>query len=341
MTEDRRPLLAVTMGDPAGIGPEVVVRALASRKARVAARLLVVGDARVLARAAAAAGRRSPLATVESPAEAARRAGRPCLLDLHNADPEAIPMGRPSAAAGAAAAAYIERAVALALAGEVAGIVTGPVNKEALRLAGVPYPGHTEMLAALCAAREVAMMLAQGHLRVAHVTTHVSVREACNRVHRARVFAVTRLMHEALQRAGIPQPRIAVAGLNPHAGESGLFGDEEQREISPAIADARAAGIDATGPIPPDTVFARHRAGEFDGVVAMLHDHGHIAVKTVGFRPWPDGRLRSGGVNVTLGLPIVRTSVDHGTAFDIAGAGVADATSMVEAIAFAARMAAR
>jgi 4-hydroxythreonine-4-phosphate dehydrogenase len=194
------------------------------------------------------------------------------------------------------------------------------------------------MLAALCGVRRVAMMLVHGAMRVSHVTTHVSLREACEVITRERVLSVIRLTNEALQRMGIAQPRIAIAGLNPHAGEGGLFGDEEICEIAPAVESARSEDIHATGPLPPDTVFARHRAGEFDAVVAMVHDHGHIAVKTVGFAGRKGGGLTSAGVNVTLGLPIIRTSVDHGTAFDIAGKGIADPTSMIEAIVLAAEM---
>jgi len=339
MNLDHRPLLAITMGDPAGIGPEILVAALARRRARQVCQPLVVGDMRILQRAAAALGRPFRAKVVADVLEARRRPRRVCVLDLANAAPEAISVGRVSAAAGRAAADYILTAAELAKAGMVAGLVTAPVNKEALRLAGVPHAGHTEMLAALCSAEEVAMMLVHGQMRVSHVTTHVAVRQACDLVTQSRVHAVIHLTDRALRGLGVSRPRIAVAGLNPHAGESGLFGSEETREITPAVAEARADGIEVTGPLPPDTTFARQRAGEFDGVIAMLHDHGHIAVKTVGFAARPDGRLKSAGVNVTLGLPIVRTSVDHGTAFDIAGKGVADPTSMVEAIRLAAQMA--
>jgi 4-hydroxythreonine-4-phosphate dehydrogenase len=301
----------------------------------------VVGDARILGRAAEAVGRRFSPRTVADASQAHERPNRVCLLDLANADPTHIHLGRVGAAAGRAAAEYITAAVELAKAGTVAGIVTAPINKESIRAAGVPHPGHTEMLAALCGGPEVAMMLVHADMRVSHVTTHAAVREACKRVTRRRVLSVIRLTHDALRRMGLPRPRVAVAGLNPHAGESGLFGDEEKREIAPAIRRARRESIDAAGPLPPDTVFARHRAGEFDAVVAMLHDHGHIAVKTVGFRPRRGGGLSSAGVNVTLGLPIIRTSVDHGTAFEIAGKGTADPTSMVEAIRLAAQMVGR
>jgi 4-hydroxythreonine-4-phosphate dehydrogenase len=327
------------MGDPAGVGPEVVVGALARRSVREECRALIIGDSRILARAAQAAGRRFKPRTVNGADKIERCTSPVCLLDLANADPSEITVAEVSAAAGQAAAAYIRQAVELAQARTVAGVVTAPISKEALRLAGVTHPGHTEMLASLCSVRHVAMMLVHDTMRVSHVTTHVSLREACELVSRGRVLTVIRLTHEALRRMGVAVPRIAVAGLNPHAGESGLFGDEEIRKITPAVKQARDEDMKVTGPLPPDTVFARHRAGEFDAVVAMTHDHGHIAVKTIGFSPKGSSRLRSAGVNVTLGLPIIRTSVDHGTAFDIAGKGIADPTSMLEAIRLAAQMA--
>jgi len=336
MRENALPLLAITMGDPAGIGPEVTVGALAAHRA--VCHPLVVGDGRVLQKAAQRVGQHFAPKTVSDAAEVRRHPADVCLLDLGNADPEKIPLGKVSAAGGKAAAEYIRRAVELARSGVAAGVVTGPINKEALRLAGVPYPGHTEMLAALCGGPEVAMMLVHGEMRVSHVTTHVSVREACDAVTQARVLTVIRLTDEALGRMKLPRRRIAVAGLNPHAGEGGLFGEEEIREIAPAVDGAKSEGIDATGPLPPDSVFARQRAGEFDAVVAMVHDHGHIAVKTVAFVRGAGGEMTAAGVNVTLGLPIIRTSVDHGTAFDIAGTGVASPASMVEAIRLAAQM---
>ncbi len=339
MSGEGLPLLAITMGDPAGVGPEVLVSALARRRARSVCRALVIGDARVLHRASHLAGRPFRPKAVARASDAERHPRRVCLLDLGNADPETVPLAQVGAAAGRAAAEYIETAAELAQAGIADAVVTAPINKESIRLAGIPHPGHTEMLAALCGGAEVAMMLVYGDMRVSHVTTHLAVREACRQTTRARVLSVIRLTAGALQRMGFPRPRIAVGGLNPHAGESGLFGDEEKLEIAPAVAQAGLESIDVTGPLPPDTVFARHRAGEFDAVVAMLHDHGHIAVKTLGFAARKGGGLSSAGVNVTLGLPIIRTSVDHGTAFEIAGTGTADPTSMVEAIRLAARMA--
>jgi 4-hydroxythreonine-4-phosphate dehydrogenase len=251
------------------------------------------------------------------------------VLDLRNADPARIARGRVSAEAGRAAYQYIEAAVGLARAGTAAAVVTAPINKEALGAAGLTHAGHTEILADLCGVKGVAMMLVAGRLRVSHVSTHVSLRGAIERVTIPRILEVVRLTRDALRRLGVGGPRIAVAGLNPHAGEGGLFGSEERETIAPAVAAARAEDIDARGPFPPDSVFFRASQGEFDAVIAMYHDQGHIPVKVLGFYE---------GVNVTLGLPIIRTSVDHGTAFDIAGTGRADEQSMVAAIRLAAQM---
>ena len=229
----------------------------------------------------------------------------------------------------------------LAAAGEIDAIVTAPVNKEALAAAGVPHSGHTEILASLTGTKAYAMLLMGRDLRVIHVTTHVALRRVPDLVTRERVLRTIRLGHEAMRRLGMTAPRLAVCGLNPHAGEGGLFGEEDQREIQPAITDARAEGIDATGPWPADTVMSRAAGGEFDCVVAMYHDQGHVPVKTLGFRYDDAQKAWTGlsGVNVTVGLPILRVSVDHGTAFDRAGKGTANPESMIEAILVAAEMA--
>jgi len=255
-------------------------------------------------------------------------------------DIAALPRAEVSAEAGRAAYAYVERAVALARAGEIHAIVTAPLNKEALAAAGVPHAGHTEILAALSGTRDFAMLLVGRDLRVIHVTTHVPLSRVPELVTRERVLRTIRLAQQALEGLGLPRGRIAVAGLNPHAGEDGLFGDEEQTAIAPAIAAARAAGLDVTGPLPADTVFSRARGGEFDIVVAMYHDQGHIPVKTLGFE-YDEARKRwtgLSGVNVTVGLPFLRVSVDHGTAFDRAWKGTANHESMLEAIEVAVRM---
>ncbi|MEK6712417.1 MAG: 4-hydroxythreonine-4-phosphate dehydrogenase PdxA, partial [Nitrospinota bacterium] len=241
-------------------------------------------------------------------------------------------------ALGRAAAGYIERAVGLVREGACAALATAPIQKEAFQAAGFPYPGHTEFLAHLTGGRPV-MLLWHGRFRVAHVSTHLSLREALRRVKRSRIRYVGEVFARALRAYLGRAPRLGVAGLNPHAGEGGLFGREEIEEIAPAVADLRALGVEAQGPEPPDTVFAKLRGGFYDGVVAMYHDQGHIPGKLLCFRFDAQGRAGVRGVNVTLGLPIVRTSAEHGTGFPIAGKGVADASSMVDAVALAARLA--
>lgn len=337
------PILAITMGDPAGIGPEIAAKALADPVVRKAARLLVIGDARVMTAAARLARADLTVRPLARVADATWAADTVEVLDLRNADPAAFALGRVSALCGQAAYEYIERGVTLALAREIDAIVTAPISKEALAAAGLEHSGHTEILADLTGTRAYAMLLMGRELRVIHVTTHVALRRVPDLVTRERVHRTIRLGHEAMRRLGLAAPRIAVCGLNPHAGEAGLFGDEEQVAIGPAIAEARAEGIDATGPYPADTLMSRARGGEFDCVVAMYHDQGHTPVKTLGFRYDDATKTWTGmsGVNVTVGLPILRVSVDHGTAFDRAGRGTANPESMVEAIVVAAEMATR
>lgn len=339
MTHASVPPLLVTMGDACGIGPEIICRAFVQG---AAAGGVVVGHMAVMQRAMGLLAERWPLARLDSP------------LDQPDCPPDCLPVWQPpalagadlaavgwgliDARAGAAAARCIEAAVDAVQRGHGRGIVTAPVHKEALAAAAVPYPGHTEMLQALAAgpggAPPVRMMLANDELRVVLVTIHLSLRRAIDAVTFDAVLQTLRITHDSGARWGLPRPRIAVAGLNPHAGEGGLFGDEEQRVIAPAIAAARDEGIDASGPYPPDTIFMRARRpsgkeAPFDVVVAMTHDHGLIPVKYLGV---------AHGVNVTLGLPFVRTSPDHGTAFDIAGRGTADAASLVSAIRMADRL---
>jgi 4-hydroxythreonine-4-phosphate dehydrogenase len=321
------PLLGLTVGDPAGIGPEVVLTAARDPRAEVA-RLVAIGSLTALRSAAAVVPDAPALRAVSSPAEARFEPGT---LDVLTVPSDvAVPVGRLSAEAGQIAFEGVERAVDLALAGDIDGIVTAPLNKEAIALAGHPYPGHTEILAELTGTTDFAMMLTALKLRVVHVTTHVGIRAMLERVTTERVLTTIRLADRALREMGIDAPSVGVAGLNPHAGEGGLFGDEEAQVIAPAIAQAKAEGIAATGPWPADTLFGRAVAGDFDVAIAMYHDQGHIAVKVLGFET---------GVNATIGLPIVRTSVDHGTAFDIAGTGRASADSLVEAVTVGAAMA--
>ena len=339
-----RPIIAVTMGDPASIGPEITVKALSGPEVYAYCRPLVVGDLCMLERAREITGcadvRFNP---VSAPAEARFQPGTIDVIDLGLVDAVTLPIGRVSAQAGEAAFRYVEKVIALALAGEADGTVTNAFNKEAINLAGHHYSGHTELYAEYTHTQKYTMMLAHGDLRVVHVSTHVSLREACDRVKKARVLEVIRIAWQACRDLGIERPRVGVAGLNPHSGENGLFGREEIEEIIPAIEAARAQGIDADGPVPPDTVFSKARGGWYDIIVAMYHDQGHIPLKLLGF---VYNRERGAwdaveGVNITLGLPIVRTSVDHGTAFDQAGTGTANPASLINAIDYAARLAIR
>ena len=330
------PHLAITMGDPAGIGPEIIVKAAARLRPRIEAgglRLIVIGSNPALQRAQQqfAPGAAIPEVGMDD-------AAWPALCALQ-AGPEGKPIvpGQLSADGGRFAFQAVERGVRLAQAGRVGGIVTAPLNKEALNRAGHHYPGHTEMLAELTGASGSCMMLAHGNMRVSHVTTHIALEDVPKRATPERLRRVIGLTHDALVRLGIGRARIAVAALNPHAGEGGLFGRHDIDVAAPVIAEAVAAGRDVVGPVPGDTVFVKLRAGQYDAVIANYHDQGHIPVKLLGFEIDPaTGRWSDlSGVNITLGLPIIRTSVDHGTAFDIAGKGIANEQSLVEAIEYA------
>jgi 4-hydroxythreonine-4-phosphate dehydrogenase len=341
VTETKHPpRLGITLGDPAGIGPEVAMKALALPEARAACIPILAGEERSAERAREVINSPLCIRAIRDPAEASDDPSVAFLLPTSTLT-ENPPYGAVSADAGRAALAAIEKATALAMEGKLDGIVTAPVNKEAIALAGCPFPGHTELLAHLTGAKDSRMLLVAEGLRVAHNSVHVSLRRACDLAQRARILRSLQLFNEGLTALGLESPRIAVCGLNPHAGEHGLFGEEEEREIAPAIEDARSEGIHAEGPFPADTIFARARAGEFDGVLAMYHDQGHVPVKTLGFQQDPKtGEWTSvRGVNVSLGLPILRTSVDHGTAFEIAGKGIARAESMADALLLAAQMA--
>ncbi len=324
---DQRPLIAVTMGDPAGVGPEITAKALANPKTRAACRAVVVGDLQTMERAAGAVG----LNVAATDLDALDRASAGIqVYDPWGRDLGDVPVGTVDVRAGAAAAEAVIEATKLALNDRVAAIVTAPINKAAINAAGYHYAGHTELLADLTDAPGARMLLVAPGLRVIHNSTHVSLREAIERVTPENVRHVIGLLDATLRMMAIPEPRIAVCGLNPHAGEGGLFGHEDDAFIRPAIEDARNDGLDVAGPEPGDTVFNRARDGAFDGVVAMYHDQGHVAVKVAGFFD---------GINVSVGLPIIRTSVDHGTAFDIAGQGIAQPDSMEMAIEIAATMA--
>jgi len=318
------PVIAVTMGDPAGVGPEIIVKALARPDVARLCRVVVIGDAARLRAAADRCGVDPEIVRIEAPADAVVGGVDVInVIDLGGLPPD-LAFGAVSPIAGDAAYRYIERAARLAVSGEVQAICTAPLNKEALHAAGHIYPGHTELLAHLTGTAEVSMMLEAPGLRVVHVTTHIGIIDAIAKITPGLIERTIRRAHDTLVRSGIAAPRMAVCGINPHAGENGLFGrGEEADKIDPAIATVRAEGIDAVGPLPADTLFFRARRGDFDCVVAMYHDQGHGPVKVLGLEA---------GVNITIGLPVVRTSVDHGTAFDIAGTGTADEQSMVEAL---------
>jgi len=325
------PTIAITMGDAAGIGPEIIMKALASAEVRAFCNPLVVGDSGRLRIAGQLVSSRLHVETLDDPAQAAYRHGDVECIDL-NLIPADLPFGKTSAVAGEAAYRYVERAVRIVEAGQAQAICTAPLSKEALHAAGHRYPGHTELLAALTHTPEVSMMLVAPRLRVIHVTTHMGLLDAIARIDAPLVGRVIARAHDTLVRAGIAKPRIGVCGINPHAGENGLFGrGEEAEKIDPAVRAARARGIEVKGPLPADTLFFLAARGDYDIVVAMYHDQGHGPIKVMGLEA---------GVNVTVGLPVVRTSVDHGTAFDIAGKGIADERSLIEALRQAAELAA-
>ncbi len=324
-----RPRIAITMGDPSGIGPEVVAKALNSPEVATLADCIVIGNAAVLHAALAAAGSTRDIAAITEPSDLvpATAVG---IIDLDGSEGSTFPIGKLNTESALVAHLWIERAARLCLSREVDAMVTAPINKEALRMAGIMETGHQEVLQRLSGADHVATMLVSGTLRCMHLSTHKPLRDACAFVTRANVLRAIELTNTHFLRWGFATPRIAVAALNPHASDGGLIGREELDEIAPAIAGARAKGINATGPHPADSVFNHALDGRFDVVIVMYHDQGHIAIKVHGFAE---------SVSVNLGLPFIRTSVDHGTAFDIAGKGIADATSMIEAIRLAATLA--
>jgi 4-hydroxythreonine-4-phosphate dehydrogenase len=320
--------IAITMGDPAGVGPEVILKAFfQSGKMQGICKPIVIGDRVVMEEAVRLPGLSVKLNIITTPEEAKATAGSIDMIDL--ATLTSFEKKMPTAEGGRASAAYIRKAVELAVNKQVDAIVTSPISKEALKMAGMHWPGHTEMIAELTGTMDYAMMLAGGPLRVILVTIHTALRNVPGLVTKEKVLKTIRLAKKACSMLGIEHPGIAVAGLNPHAGEAGIFGDEEAREIIPAIEAAKAEGISATGPFPPDTVFIKAYKGEVDIVVCMYHDQGLVPLKMIAFDK---------GVNVTIGLPIIRTSPDHGTAYDIAWSGKADPSSMIEAIKLAIKM---
>jgi 4-hydroxythreonine-4-phosphate dehydrogenase len=331
MSKQELPIVGITMGDAAGVGPEVIAMALTKDDLRARVRVVVIGDASVMADAARIVGADLPVEAISAIDPDALDGEAIWVLDLQNRPLSSLTRGTLDPLNGKAAFEYVDRAVTLALANEIDAIATAPLNKEALKLAGYPYPGHTEALAELCGLTDddITMLLASPRLRVSHVSTHCSMLQAVAAVTTERVAQVARLTAAAVAPLVTRPPKIALAGINPHAGEHGLFGSEDEREIRPAAELLRSEGIDADGPVSPDSVFLRALNGDFDAVVAMYHDQGHIPSKLAGFHDT---------VNITLGLPIIRTSVDHGTAFDLAGSGKARPDNMIVAIDLAAGM---
>ena len=325
-----KPILGITMGDPAGIGPEIIVKALAGPHVRKLCRPLVIGSQPILEQTVRSLRARLTVVSVHGHAEALGRPRELTVFDPLDTPLRRFRVGVAAASTGDASVTFIRTAVRLAMTGCLDGIVTAPINKEAINLGGCHHPGHTELLADLTGAKESGMMIVGGPLKIMFVTTHVAIQDLSGSLTEDRIGRAIRLAHRALRDDfGIAKPRIGVAALNPHAGEHGLFGLEEERVIRPAARRARAAGIHASDPLPADTLFHKAAHGAFDGIVAMYHDQGLIPLKLVAF-----GKC----VNLTVGLPIVRTSVDHGTAYDIAGTGKADPGSLIEAIALAARL---
>ena len=337
----QQPIIAISAGDPAGIGPEIAVKALNLPETYKQCRPLLVCDPPIVEQAIEFCALNTKINVVDDPADGHYRFGTIDVLRMSQVNMDTFQHNQVGSVTGEASFRYVEKVIELALDGRVQATVTGPINKEAIHLAGHHYAGHTEIYAEKTGTQHYAMMLADGNFRVIHVSTHVSLREAIERVKQARIIEVIKLAHEALQRLGIERPRIAVNGLNPHAGENGLFGPEDQEEIGPAIRAAQQLGIDADGPHPPDTVFPKLKGGQYDIVVCMYHDQGHIPTKLTGFNynHATDRWEGMSGVNITLGLPIIRVSVDHGTAFDKGGKNQANPESMIQAIAYATQLA--
>ena len=332
-----KPIISITMGDPAGIGAEIIVKALSNKEIYKRSKPIVIGSRCVIDDAIKFIPSNLKLNVIKNTEEIKGEFGIIDLIDLDNIRLDEFNYGKISAKAGQASLDYIYKGIDLAMKGLANAVVTGPIHKEAIKAAGSPYAGHTEIFASLTKTKNYAMMLVDDNLRVIHVSTHVSLRQACDLVKKERVLTVIRLAEKALKDLGIKNPKIGVAGLNPHAGEGGLFGNEEIKEIIPAIVQAKKEGIITDGPVPPDTIFSKVIGGQYDIAVAMYHDQGHISMKVIGFKYNRETNKWStmSGVNITVGLPIIRTSVDHGVAFGKAGEGRANEESIVEAIKMA------
>jgi 4-hydroxythreonine-4-phosphate dehydrogenase len=338
--KNSRPILGISAGDPAGIGPEITAKALALHDIYEVCKPLVVCDATIMEQIIIRCGLPLSVNAVSTPEDGRYTFGTVDVLDMKNVDHGAFQFNAVSIMTGKASYEYVAKVIELAKAGTIDATITGPIHKEAIQKAGFHFPGHTEIYAALTNTKDYTMMLADGGFRVVHVSTHVSLSDAIKRVKKDRVLRVIQLAFDALKKIDIENPRIAVAGLNPHAGENGLFGREEIDEIIPAIEAAQKSGINAEGPFPPDTIFPKMKGGQYDVVVCMYHDQGHIPTKLLGFNYNHEKNRWEGlsGVNITLGLPIIRVSVDHGVAFDKGGKGEANPESMIQAIRYGARL---
>ena len=335
------PVLAITMGDPASIGPEIGVKALLQENIHAICRPLLVGDALVFQQIIDKLQLPAKVNAVAKVSEAKFSIGTIDVFDLGITDISKLEFGKIDAMCGEASFQAVKKAIELAMSGEVDGTVTGPINKKSINEAGHHFAGHTEIYAQYTGTKKYAMLLVEDNINVIHVSTHVSLRQACDLVKKERIIQVIELIVDGLKRLGKTNLKIGVAGLNPHSGDNGLFGTEDIEEIMPAVEEARKLGYDVEGPVPPDTMFAKAAMGAYGGVVAMYHDQGHIPFKLAGFK-WNAEKQQMDsvkGVNITLGLPIIRTSVDHGTAFEIAGKGIASADAMVLAIESAVQLA--
>jgi 4-hydroxythreonine-4-phosphate dehydrogenase len=340
MSTDQRPIIGITMGDPASIGPEIAVKALLEKKIYDIARPILVGDAGVFHQIIELLHLPANINVIEEPTAAKFQPGTIDVIDLKNVDLSKLVFGTISPMAGNASFEAVKKVIDLALAGKIDATVTGPINKKSINEAGHHFAGHTEIYAHYTGTGKYAMLLVEDNLKVIHVSTHVSLRQACDLVKKERILEVIDLLHNGLIQLGEKNLKIGVAGLNPHAGDSGLFGTEDDLEITPAVEEARKRGFDVEGPVPADTLFSKAATGAYGGVVAMYHDQGHIPFKLTGFS-WNAKKKQMDsvkGVNITMGLPIIRTSVDHGTAFEIAGKGVASADAMVLAIESAVQL---
>lgn len=338
--KQERPVIAITMGDPASIGPEIAVKALLDKKILAICKPIVVGDAGVIKQIISILKLNATVNAINSVADAKFTYGVIDVYDLKNVDIDKLVFGEILAMAGDASFQAVRKAIELAMDKQVEATVTGPINKKSINEAGHHFAGHTEIYAHYTNTRKYAMLLVEDKMKVIHVSTHVSLRQACDLVKKDRILEVIELLRDGMKQLGETNLKIGVAGLNPHAGDNGLFGTEDDLEILPAVEEARRLGYEVEGPVPPDTLFAKANTGAYGGVVAMYHDQGHIPFKLAGFK-WNAEKKQMDsvkGVNITMGLPIIRTSVDHGTAFEIAGKGIASADAMILAIESAVQL---